>query len=349
MKKQTVVKRFIGLVLGLIMALGVAMPVMAAEEKIIQAGPYTFVLDGFVRATTEILYFSSDMPGEAITVYWISPNSAITAAINTDELSAEWIASLQIPEPYFGLTYSQEFEGRTFWEMTVINHDLFEEPNIVVFEDLSRFGTTLGHIFALNGAQSPQERYQVWFGIYSQTQLPTTAPNLSTASAWAHDGITNAVAADLVPQPLQNYYTNNITRAEFTALAVLLYETTTGREITGRVTFDDTTDVNVQKAAYTGIVSGTGNNNFSPNMQFNREQASVILSRLVAAIGEPLPQAVLTFADSAQVSDWATESVGQVQAAGIMGGVGDNIFDPQGTFTREQSIITILRLFERTN
>jgi len=35
-----------------------------------------------------------------------------------------------------------------------------------------------------------------------------------------------------------------------------------------------------------------------------------------------------------------------VQAADIMGGVGNNIFSPHGTFTREQSIITILRLFE---
>jgi hypothetical protein len=29
-----------------------------------------------------------------------------------------------------------------------------------------------------------------------------------------------------------------------------------------------------------------------------------------------------------------------------MGGVGDNRFDPQGTYTREQSIVTIIRLFD---
>ena len=180
----------------------------------------------------------------------------------------------------------------------------------------------------------------------STTTPPTTAPNLSTASTWAHESITNAVTAGLVPQNLQSNYTNNITRAEFTALAVNLYETITGREIEGRITFADTTDINVQKAAYIGVVSGTGGNNFSPNMQFNREQAAVIVSRLAYAIGQPLPQVAAAFADNAQISSWAIEQAGQAQAAGIMGGVGNNVFNPQGVFSREQSIIAILRLFE---
>jgi len=195
------------------------------------------------------------------------------------------------------------------------------------------------------------------YGILDLNQTKTNAAdvpqapqhNLSTASAWAHDGITNAIAAGLVPQALQNHYTNNITRAEFAALAVLLYETVAGTAITGRVTFNDTNDVNVEKAAYIGIISGTGNNNFSPNMQFNREQAAVIIARIMNAVGQPLPQVAATFADNAQISSWAIESVGQAQAAGIIGGVGNNVFNPQGTFTREQSIITVLRLFDALN
>jgi len=175
---------------------------------------------------------------------------------------------------------------------------------------------------------------------------PATTPNLTAASSWAREGISEALALDLVPQPLQNYYTNNITRAEFTAIAVLLYETITGTEITGRVTFNDTADINIQKAAYLGIITGTGNNNFSPNMPFNREQAAVIISRLAEAIGQPLPTQDTTFADNAEISSWAIVQVGQAQAAEIMGGVGSNRFNPQGPFTREQSIITMLRLFD---
>ena len=110
--------------------------------------------------------------------------------------------------------------------------------------------------------------------------------------------------------------------------------------------FNDTNDINVQKVGYLGIVTGVGYGNFAPNNTLTREQATVMIARLAYAVGQPLPQAAPTFADNAATSSWAVDSVGQIQAAGIMSGVGDNRFDPQGTFTREQSIITMLLLFE---
>jgi len=179
-----------------------------------------------------------------------------------------------------------------------------------------------------------------------QVHSPTTAPNLHTASSWAHEGITNAIDLGIVPVSLQNNYTNNITRAEFSALAVALYETVTGREITARTEFNDTTDINVQKMGGLGVVTGVGGGNFAPNNTLTREQAAVMLARLAYSIGQPLPQVASTFADNAQLSSWAVDAVGQIQAAGIMGGVGNNMFSGRGDYTIEQSIITMLRLFE---
>ena len=177
-----------------------------------------------------------------------------------------------------------------------------------------------------------------------QPQSQPTAP-----SAWAEPLINQAVALGLVPQDLQSNYTMPTTRAEFATLAVVLYETVTSRTIAGRMTFNDTDNVNVKKAGYLGIVTGMGDGNFNPNGQLTREQSAVMLARLASAIGQPLPQSAQTFADNAQVSSWAFDAVGQVQAIGIMGGVGDNQFAPSGDYTREQSIVTILRLFELLN
>jgi len=59
-----------------------------------------------------------------------------------------------------------------------------------------------------------------------------------------------------------------------------------------------------------------------------------------------LPLASATFADNAYISSWAIEAVGQVQGVDIMGGVGNNMFAPRGMYTREQSIITMLRLLD---
>ena len=167
----------------------------------------------------------------------------------------------------------------------------------------------------------------------------------SEASAWAREDIIRAIELELVPQALQSNYTQATTRAEFTALAVALYENVQG-EITGRVTFTDTNDVNVQKMAYLGVVTGVGNNRFEPNAALTREQAAVMLTRLAEALGQPFSRATPAFSDNASISPWAIDGVGQAQASGIMGGVGDSRFAPLDPYTREQSIITMLRLFD---
>ena len=182
--------------------------------------------------------------------------------------------------------------------------------------------------------------------LFSQIQTQQAAPNLSTAGTWAHNGIIQAHTHGLIPQNLQTNFTANATRAEFAAFAVALYETVTGREITERATFNDTNDINVQKMGGLGVVGGVGNGNFNPNGTITRQEAAVMLSRLIERIDQPLPIVAPTFADNAQIAGWATQAVGQIQAAGIMGGVGNNQFNPTGQFTREQSIVTMLRLFE---
>jgi hypothetical protein len=177
-----------------------------------------------------------------------------------------------------------------------------------------------------------------------EPQQPTP-PAHDAPSAWATEQVNAAIGHGLVPQALQSAYTQATTRAEFAALAVYLYENQRGA-ITGRSEFADTTDVNVQKAAYIGVVQGVGDNRFAPSDTLTREQAAVMLSRLASVIGSPISEQAPTFSDNAQVSDWAAYAVGQMQITGIMGGVGENRFDPQGAYTREQSIVTILRVFD---
>jgi len=137
-----------------------------------------------------------------------------------------------------------------------------------------------------------------------------------------------------------------INRADFCALAVSLYETVTGTAIMGRVTFDDTNDVNVEKAAYLGLITGTSSGTFTPNAQITREQFATLLVRLAGTvIGTPLPAQEPNFSDNGDISAWAYAAVGQVQALGIMSDVGDGRFAPQEPLTREQSIVSMLRLY----
>jgi len=166
-------------------------------------------------------------------------------------------------------------------------------------------------------------------------------------SSWAQSYVREAYNQNLVPSNLMGRFTQSITRAEFTHLAVALYEELTGRTITGRVTFTDTDDVNVQKMAYLGVVRGVGNNRFNPDGLITREESAAMLVRLANATDVTIPDySNYTFADHDRVSSWAVGYVRQMRLSGIMGGVGNNRFDPMGRYTIEQSITTMLRTYD---
>ena len=168
---------------------------------------------------------------------------------------------------------------------------------------------------------------------------------LDKPSTWAVSQVEAAIDGCLVPVAMQSNYLHAITRAEFCSLAVQLYEKHFGKEITERMTFADTSDVNVEKMAAIGVVSGISESLFDPHSELTREQAASILVRLAKACDQPLAKAAATFSDDSQISSWAVESVGQVQAAGLMGSTGNGNFSPRDPYTREQSIITLMRLY----
>jgi len=179
--------------------------------------------------------------------------------------------------------------------------------------------------------------------------LSTLAAASDTPSSWAAEAITRADSLGLIPSSLNGNYTQNITRAEFCALAVPVYEKLTGTEITQLRDFTDTTDINVRKIGGVNIVSGTSNGVFNPDGEITRQEAAVILSNLMSAMAEPLPESEPTFADNAQIDTWAMDAVGRVQKAGIMSGTGNNYFNPKGDagrYTHEQSIITIVKVWD---
>jgi len=176
-----------------------------------------------------------------------------------------------------------------------------------------------------------------------------------TPSPWAQESVERADELGLLPDSFRSGFGRNTTRPEFTTIAVALYEHL--REpITGRHAFTDTNDTNVEKAAYLGIVSGVGDNRFDPNSPLTREQAAVMLSNLAEALGQPFPAWLLgihpsvdpsiSITDFKDMSSWAMWNVVQVYQAGIMSGIGGNRFAPHEPYTIEQSIVTIISVYD---
>lgn len=111
--------------------------------------------------------------------------------------------------------------------------------------------------------------------------------------------------------------------------------------------FTDTGNRYVNIAYQLHIVDGVGKGLFNPYGEITRQSAATLL-RNAAAVYEFTTYSApsVRFNDIGAVSSWALGGVNFASATGIMNGSGGNNFSPQGRYTRESAIITMLKLFE---
>ncbi len=92
-----------------------------------------------------------------------------------------------------------------------------------------------------------------------------------------------------------------------------------------------------------GIVNGVGDGIFQPLGEITREQAATILMRTAKVFDIDTSAKDSGFSG---VSEWAIEGVNYAVKNGIMNGTGTG-FDPEGKFTKEQAIATLVRMLEK--
>lgn len=95
----------------------------------------------------------------------------------------------------------------------------------------------------------------------------------------------------------------------------------------------------IEWAAENGVVSGLGDEKFSPDTAITREQMAVILMNFANKAGIQLSEGTgdtSLFADDEKISSWSKESVYKIKNLGIIGGRSDGSFDPQGMTTRAE-------------
>lgn len=139
-----------------------------------------------------------------------------------------------------------------------------------------------------------------------------------------------------------------ISREAFCELAVnLLNKIKASDNISGEIEFIDTQNPHIKKLAALGIIKGFGDGTFRAMEELTREQAAVILERLARYAGMEDEDADRhIYADADSISDWAKSGVSFVYNIGVMHGTGDNMFEPQSTYSIEQSAVTMLRLYD---
>jgi hypothetical protein len=198
------------------------------------------------------------------------------------------------------------------------------------------------------------------------------APAWGNASQWATAELKKADDLGLIPDSLRGAdLTKPITRAEFAAVSVKVFEALSGTKAIPAVNnpFKDTKDVEVLKAYNLGITTGTAADKFSPGVLLNREQAATMLTRVFKKVSlagwtiQTDSQFTLpytkpaAFADDAKISGWAKDSVYFMVANDIIKGTGNNMFSPRAvtpaeearnyaTATREQALVIAVRMVE---
>lgn len=242
--------------------------------------------------------------------------------------------------------------GQKKWSFTLENSQLLGNymnydtanygiPSNIVFrpEDITQYnGTYKVTVEGLENVVGQKAVLQ-----YETTFFSEEKPVSSTKTP-----IERANELSLVPTELNKDFSKVITRAEFSKLAVMLYEKLNG-PITPTITFSDTTNIYVRKAATIGIVSGTGNGKFNPNGELKREHAAKIVDQVAQVLGLPSKTGKLTYADNNKIAEWAKPFVASVGANKLMTGEANNQFNPKGKYTRRQSIVTLMRVYDAVN
>ena len=194
--------------------------------------------------------------------------------------------------------------------------------------------------------------------------------NLNGASEWADPEIEKAAACNLMIYELSDKYVQPITRLEFCQLiyrliATEFYPNTDSRQGIGIAMenivlekgiskgnenkFTDCLDTRVNTLVSMGIIHGMGDGIFAPDECITREQAATILNRTAEFLGNKTLINLSNnkiYEDEKNISDWAISAVARMKGMNIMKGVSEKEFAPKQTYTVEQAIATMLRLYE---
>ncbi len=169
---------------------------------------------------------------------------------------------------------------------------------------------------------------------------------------WAKTSINGLAAREIINGVGNGLYDPDraVTRAEFTKMIVTMFDV---YDSSATTTFADI-DASQWYAPYVAtaqklaITNGYAEDNtFRPNQIISREEMTAMLYRAADVLSVDIKATVAKteFSDDASIQEYAKVSVYKMQQAEVLKGVGNNLFDPQGTCTRAQAAVAIWNMF----
>lgn len=168
-----------------------------------------------------------------------------------------------------------------------------------------------------------------------------------TSGHWASSYIDKAVSYGFVKGYLDGSFKpdNPVTRAEFSTML----NGALGVTNTTSISFSDVPSsewyyTNVRKAVAAGYTGGYEDNTFRPNGKITRQEAAVMISKIIPPYQGSGSLASLT--DNSSIADWARSAATKVYAAGYIKGDNNNLYRPAASLSRAEAATILVRLIE---
>lgn len=98
------------------------------------------------------------------------------------------------------------------------------------------------------------------------------------------------------------------------------------------------------KALEAGYVSGYADGSVRPDQLITREEAAVMLFKVLKAEADSDPGVLKAFKDAGNIADWSRQALAYLVLKGKLGGYPDGTLRPQSALTRAEGAVLISRL-----
>ncbi|AZK48378.1 glycosyl hydrolase 53 family protein [Paenibacillus lentus] len=169
---------------------------------------------------------------------------------------------------------------------------------------------------------------------------------------WAHDAVSELAFRQIVVGMSSGSYepAADVSRAEFAVMLARALKL-------NPVVMDSFTDVsrdawyyNALSGAYhAGLVQGRNDQTFDPNAPVTRQEMAVMVMKAYAFLGKSLTaqEASHSYADAAQIADWAAKDVESASSLGLIHGRGQGEYAPKAPLTRAEAAQIVYQLLSK--
>lgn len=216
-----------------------------------------------------------------------------------------------------------------------------------------------GYTYTISTGMTVKEKSGLTYRTGNEEKLKTVVENVynliaNDCSNWSADYIVQAKDLGFLEDVSDISYKESITREKFCEIIYNMLDKSMDIEWkkSSPNPFEDTINEKVFSLRHEGIIKGKGDRLFAPNDYLTREEAATILYRVTEYIGLDMPQSayaenIAYYTDKNMISDWAFNAVFYIKEMGIMVGTSNTEFSPKETYTVEQAIATVIRLYNQ--